>query len=286
MKTEFFEMGCAVKTEAVLRIDADSGGAALTLKELWEFRELLYFLVWRDIKVRYKQTVLGAAWAVVQPLTTMVVFTLLFGKVVKVPSDGLPYSIFAFTALLPWTYFSQAVNRSTASLVSSAGMIKKVYFPRLIVPIASAVAPVVDFAIAFLVLLGMMAWFRIAPSWSIVALPIFMLLALMTALAVGLFTSALNVRYRDVGHAIPFLTQIWMFATPVLYPVSMIPEKWRALYSMNPMSGVIEGFRWALLGKQSPDFYLVLISTAAVVLLLVSGMFYFKRVERLFADVI
>lgn len=279
-------MGCAVKTEAVLRIDADSGGAALTLKELWEFRELLYFLVWRDIKVRYKQTVLGAAWAVVQPLTTMVVFTLLFGKVVKIPSDGLPYSIFAFTALLPWTYFSQAVNRSTASLVSSAGMIKKVYFPRLIVPIASAVAPVVDFAIAFLVLLGMMAWFRIAPSWSIVALPIFMLLALMTALAVGLFTSALNVRYRDVGHAIPFLTQIWMFATPVLYPVSMIPEKWRALYSMNPMSGVIEGFRWALLGKQSPDFYLVLISTAAVVLLLASGMFYFKRVERLFADVI
>ena len=271
---------------SILRIDASEHWTALNMKELWEFKELLYFFVWRDIKVRYKQTILGAAWAVLQPLVTMIVFTVIFGRLAQVPSDGLPYPIFAFTALLPWNYFSQAVNRSSASLVSSAGMIKKVYFPRLIVPVSSALAPVVDFAIAFIILLGMMIWFKITPSWGILALPIFMLLALLTALAVGLFTSALNVRYRDVGHAIPFLIQIWMFATPVLYPVSMIPEKWRTLYGMNPMSGVIEGFRWALLGGQSPDFYLILMSAAAVLLLLSCGMFYFRRVERLFADVI
>jgi lipopolysaccharide transport system permease protein len=271
---------------SVTRIQASAGWGAFNLKELWEFRELLYFLVWRDIKVRYKQTIIGAGWAVLQPLMTMIVFTLLFDKLAKIPSDGLPYPIFAFTALLPWTYFSQAITRSSASLVSSANMIKKVYFPRLIVPVAAALSPMVDLAIAFTVLLGMMAWFRIVPNWGILALPVFLLLALMTALAVGIVSSAINVRYRDVGHTIPFFIQIWMFASPIVYPVSMVPEKWRFLYSLNPMAGVIEGFRWALLGKQSPEFQVILISAAAVLLLLAYGLFYFNRVERLFADVI
>jgi lipopolysaccharide transport system permease protein len=271
---------------SVIRIESTNSWTDLKLNELWEFRELLYFLIWRDVKVRYKQTVLGAGWAVLQPFITMVIFTVIFGNLAKIPSDGLPYPIFAYTALLPWTYFSQALNRTGASLVSNAGVIKKVYFPRLITPIAAAVSPMVDFAIAFGILVGMLAWFGIVPGMAILALPLFLLLALITALAVGLFASALNVRYRDVGYLIPFLTQIWMFLSPVLYPVSLVPEKWRFLYGLNPMAGVIEGFRWALLGSENPDFSVISVSSAAILLLLILGIFYFKRVERFFADVI
>lgn len=269
-----------------VRIESSRGWVSLKLREIWEYRELLYFLIWRDVKVRYKQTVIGVGWAVLQPLLTMVVFTVIFGNLAKVPSDGLPYPIFAYTALLPWTYFSQAVNRSGVSLVSSAGVIKKVYFPRLIVPIAAAVSPMVDFGIAFVVLLGMMAWFGIAPTWGILTLPIFLLFALTTALAVGFLASAINVRYRDVGYAIPFLMQIWMFVSPVFYPVSMVPAKWHILYSLNPLAGVIEGFRWALLGKESPDFGVMAVSAIIVFILLLGGIVYFKRMERTFADVV
>jgi lipopolysaccharide transport system permease protein len=258
----------------------------LDLQAVWYYRELLYFLTWRDVKVRYKQTVIGAAWALIQPLMTMIIFTVIFGKFAKIPSDGFPYPVFAYTALLPWHFFSQAITRSGTSLVHSANLISKVYFPRLIVPIAAALGPLVDFAVAFVVLLGMMAWFRITPSWGILALPLFILLALLTALAVCLFLSALNVKYRDVGHTIPFLVQFWMYASPVAYPVSLVPEKWQLLYSLNPMVGVIEGFRWALLGKSSLDFAVMAVSTMVVMILLFGGIIYFRQMERTFADVI
>jgi lipopolysaccharide transport system permease protein len=258
----------------------------LDLEAVWQYRELLFFLIWRDVKVRYKQTVIGATWAILQPLLTMVAFTVIFGTFAGLPSDGLPYPIFAYTALLPWTYFAQAIGQSGASLVNDADLIKKVYFPRLILPIAAALAPLVDFAIAFVILLGMMAWFGVAPTWGVLALPVFLLLALMTALAVSLFLSALNVRYRDVRHAIPFFTQFWMYVSPVVYSVSLIPEQWRYVYSLNPMVGVIEGFRWALLGKEQPDFAVIAVSAMAVLVLFVGGMVYFKCMERTFADVV
>lgn len=258
----------------------------LDLQAVWHYRELLYFLIWRDVKVRYKQTTIGAAWAILQPLMTMVVLTLIFGNFAKIPSDGLPYPIFAFTALLPWNYFSQAVSHSGESLVGNARLISKVYFPRLIVPISAALAPLVDFAIAFVVLVGMMTWYGIAPTWGMLALPLFLLLALLTALAVGLWLSAFNVRYRDVRHTIPFLIQFWMFASPVAYPISLVPEKWRLLYSLNPMVGVIEGFRWALLGKESPDFSVMALSAGVVLAILIGGLVYFARMEQTFADVI
>jgi lipopolysaccharide transport system permease protein len=258
----------------------------LDLGAVWQYRELLYFLIWRDVKVRYKQTVIGAGWAIFQPLMTMVVFTAVFGNFAKIPSDGLPYPIFVYTALLPWTYFAQAINRGGNSLVSNANLIRKTYFPRLIMPIASAVAPLVDFAIAFVILLSMMGWFGIAPTWGVLALPLFLLLALLTALAVTLFCSALDVKYRDIGHAIPFLVQLWMYASPVAYPVSLIPESWRLLYSLNPLVGVIEGFRWALLGKESPDFVAMAVSTVIVMALFLGGIIYFKQMERTFADTV
>jgi lipopolysaccharide transport system permease protein len=216
----------------------------------------------------------------------MVVFTLVFGKFAKIPSDGLPYPIFAYSALLPWHLFSGSLTRSGASVVGNSGLISKIYFPRLILPISGILSPLVDFAIAFVILIGMMIWFAIAPNWGVLALPLFILLALLTALAVSLWLSALNVRYRDVGHAIPFLLQLWMYASPVVYPVSMIPEQWRFLYSLNPMAGVIEGFRWALLGKQSPDFGVITISSLMVLALLVLGVLYFRHTERTFADVV
>jgi lipopolysaccharide transport system permease protein len=258
----------------------------LDLGAVWQYRELLYFLVWRDVKVRYKQTAIGAAWTILQPLMTMAIFTVIFGNFAKIPSDGLPYPVFAYTALLPWTYFAQAIGRSGSSLVGDTSLIKKVYFPRLIIPISAAIAPLVDFAVAFTLLLAMMGWYGIAPTWGLTALPFFLLQALATVLAVSLFLSALNVRYRDVGHAIPFLIQFWMYASPVAYPVSLVPSKWRPLYSVNPMVGIIEGFRWALLGKGSPDFRAMAVSAIVVLGLLVGGLVYFKRMERTFADVI
>ena len=258
----------------------------IDLGVIWEYRELLYFLVWREVKVRYKQTMLGSAWAILQPLFTMVLFTAIFGNFARIPSDGLPYPLFAYTALLPWTYFSQAISRSGTSLVDNANMISKVYFPRLIVPLAAVATPLVDFFLAFLVLLGMMVWFGVAPGWNALALPLFLLLACITALAVSLWLSTLNVRYRDVRHTIPFLMQLWMYASPIAYPVSLIPDRWRMLYSLNPMMGVIEGFRWALLGKQSPDFRVMAVSTAIILALLLGGLVYFRRMEHTFADVI
>jgi len=275
-----------VVTAPKVVIEPSRGLLHLDLRAVWQYRELLYFLVWRDVKVRYKQTVIGAGWVILQPLLTMVIFTVVFGHLAKIPSDGLPYAIFAYTALVPWNYFSQAMSRSGTSLVGDANLISKVYFPRLIIPLASVVTPAVDFFLPFLILLGLMVWFGIAPTWGVLALPLFLLLALMTALAVGLWLSPLNVKYRDVGYTIPFFSQFWMYASPVVYPVSLVPEKWRLLYSLNPMAGVIEGFRWALLGKESPDFGVMAVSAAAVLVLLVGGIIYFKRMERTFADVV
>jgi len=267
-------------------IRPQSGLGSLDVAALWEYRELLYFLVWRDVKVRYKQTFIGAGWAIFQPAMSMAIFTVVFGNFANMPSDGLPYPVFAYTALLPWTYFSQALSRSGAGLVNNANLITKVYFPRLLIPLGDVIAPAVDFLFAFLVLLGLMAWFGIAPTWGVLALPLFFLLAMLTALAIGLWLSPINAKYRDVGHTIPFLIQVWMFASPVVYPVSLIPESWRLVYSLNPMVGVIEGFRWALLGKENPDFALMLVSVAVVLVLLAGGIVFFKRMERTLADLI
>jgi len=271
---------------SVIRIEPSRRWVALKLREVWAYRELLYFLAWRDVKVRYKQTVIGAGWAILQPLITMVVFTVVFGKFAKIPSDGLPYPIFSYTALLPWSYFTKSLNHSILSVTGSARLISKVYFPRLVLPVAGTLPAMVDFAISFVFLLGMMVWFGIAPTWGVLCLPFFLLMALLTALAVALWLSALNVQYRDIGQVTPFLIHIWLFVSPVAYPVSMVPEKWRLLYSLNPMAGVIEGFRWALLGKQSPDFGMIAVSVVIVMAMLVGGLFFFRYMERTFADVV
>lgn len=258
----------------------------LDLGAVWQYRELLYFLAWREVKVRYKQTALGVAWAILQPLLTVLLFAAIFGRFAKIPSDGLPYPLFAFAGLLPWTYFAEATMRSSTSLVSDANLLRKVYFPRLIIPLAATVTPIVDFVLAFVVLLGMMQWYRVSPTWNALFLPGFMALAFATALAVGLWLSALNVKYRDVRHTVPFLVQIWMFASPIVYPASLVPEQWRLLFALNPMAGVIEGFRWGLLGKQSPDFALIGASAIVVLGLLFGGLVFFRRMERVFADVV
>jgi lipopolysaccharide transport system permease protein len=276
----------STKEDSAIIIQPGGGLFHLELKALWDYRELLCFLIWRDVKVRYKQTAVGAGWAIFQPLLTMIIFTVVFGNFAKVPSDGLPYPIFAYAALLPWNYFAQAIGRSGVSLVGSANLISKVYFPRLIIPLSAAVAPQVDFAIAFVILLAMMAWYGIAPTWGVLALPLFLLLAMATALSVGLWLSALDVRYRDVGYTIPFVVQIWMYASPVAYPLSLVPERWRLLYSLNPMAGVIEGFRWALLDNGNPDFGVMTASAVVVMALLLGGIVYFRQMERTFADVV
>ena len=270
----------------VLIIQPSHGWLKLNLGELWSYRELLYFLVWRDVKVRYKQTALGAAWAILQPFMTMVVFSVFFGRLAKIPSDGVPYPVFAFTALLPWQLFAYALAESSNSLVASQNLITKVYFPRLVIPIAGVLAGLVDFAIAFVVLLGLMWYFGIVPTAAVALLPLFVLLAIMTALAVGLWLSALKVKYRDVRYTIPFLTQFWMFVTPVAYPSSLVPERWRALFGLNPMAGVVEGFRWALLGKAHSPGPLLIVSIGAVVALLIGGLMYFRRTEATFADIV
>jgi lipopolysaccharide transport system permease protein len=267
-------------------IEPSRGWARLNLRDLWEYRELLYFLTWRDIKVRYKQTAIGIAWAILQPLITMIILMVIFGHFAQIPSDGLPYAIFAFAALLPWTYFAGALNRVVNSVVADAHLVSKVYFPRLILPLVGTISGLIDFAISFLSLLATMYWFQVIPTWRVVALPLFLLLALLAALAVGLWLAALHVRYRDVVFTIPFLIQIWMFASPVVYPVSLVPERWRAIYSLNPMVGVIEGFRWALFGNKSPEFSLMAVSTAFILLLLIGGLVFFKHIERTFADVV
>lgn len=270
----------------VTRIRPSRGWVSLKLDELWEYRELLYFLVWRDVKVRYKQTVLGAAWAILQPLLTMVVFSLFFGKLGKIPSDGLPYPIFSFAALVPWTFFASGLGQGANSLVGSQNLIKKVYFPRLVIPISSVLAGVVDFAIAFLVLLAMMLAYGIVPTAAALWLPLLLLLALVTALGVSLWLSALNVQFRDIRYTVPFLTQLWLFATPIAYPSSLLPEPWRTVYALNPMVGVVEGFRWALLGTDTAPGPMVLASSLAALALLASGAYYFRRMEKSFADVV
>lgn len=269
----------------LVRIEATRGWPALRLRELWAYRELLYFLVWRDVKVRYKQTVLGAAWAIVQPFLTMVVFSLFFGRLAKVPSEGIPYPIFSYAALLPWSFFAQGLLQSANSLVAGANLIRKVYFPRLVIPLASVLAGVVDFGLAFLVLLGMMAFYGVRPTGALLWLPGFFLLALVTALAVGVWLSALNVQFRDVRYAVPFLTQLWLFATPIAYSSRLLPEPWRTVYGLNPMVGVVEGFRWALLGT-NPPAPTIAVSSIITVGLLLTGLAYFRRMERTFADIV
>ena len=268
-----------------LVIEPSRGWVSLRLQEIWEFRELLYFLIWRDIKVRYKQTALGAAWAILQPVFTMVVFSLFFGRLAKIPSDGLPYPIFAYAALVPWNFFANGLVGAAESLVGNANLIKKVYFPRLIVPISAVLSGAVDFLLAFIVLIGMMAYFHVWPTIHLILLPAFFLLAFITSLGVGFWLSAMNVRYRDVRHTVSFLIQAWLFCTPIAYPSSLLPEPWRSLYGLNPMAGVVEGFRWALLGAPAPGAILW-VSGLAAVLVFVIGAFYFRRMEKIFADTV
>ena len=270
----------------VIRIEPSQGWVSLKLRELWEYRELLYFLTWRDIKVRYKQTVLGAAWAIIQPFFTMVVFSLFFGKLAKVASDGLPYPIFSYAALVPWSFFSHGLNQASNSLVGGARLITKVYFPRLAMPLATVLSGIVDFALAFIVLLGMMFTYGIAPTINVLWLPLLLLLALVTSLGVGLWLSAMNVQFRDVRYTVPFLTQFWLFITPIAYPSSLLPQPWRTLYGINPMAGVVEGFRWALLSTETAPGPIIIVSSLAALALLVSGAFYFRRMEKTFADVV
>jgi lipopolysaccharide transport system permease protein len=269
-----------------LTIRPPKGWSPLRLIELWEYRELAYFLTWRDIKVRYKQTALGAVWAIIQPLFMMAVFSLFFGRLGKLPSEGLPYTVFTLCALLPWQLFAYALNESSNSLVANERLIRKVYFPRLVVPISAVLSGLVDFAIAFVVLLAMMGYYRIAPTMAVLTLPLFILLAIVTALGVGLWLSTLNVQYRDVRYTLSFVTQFWLFATPVAYSSELVPARWRALYGLNPMAGVVEGFRWALLGKGEAPGPMLAVSIATVVLILVGGLFYFRRMEEGFADII
>ncbi|MBA3439333.1 MAG: ABC transporter permease [Pyrinomonadaceae bacterium] len=267
-----------------LRIEPSKGWVALKVRELWEYRELLYFLVWRDVKVRYKQTVLGATWAIIQPFFTMLVFSLFFGRLAKMPSDGIPYPIFSYAGLVPWMFFAHGLSQTSNSIVGSAGLITKVYFPRLAIPLATVLSGVVDFLLAFSVLLLMMLYYGVVPTINMLWLPVFLLLALVTSLGVGLWLSALNVEYRDVRYMVPFITQFWMFATPIVYPSSLLSEPWRTLYGVNPMVGVVEGFRWALLGTNTAPGPMIAVSTLVALVVLVGGAYYFRRMEKKFAD--
>lgn len=272
--------------KSTLWIEPIHGWAGLKLKELWEYRELLYFLVWRDVKVRYKQAALGAAWAILQPLLTMLIFSLIFGMFAKVPSDGTPYPLFAFVALVPWNFFATSMNQSSNSVVGSANLITKVYFPRMAIPLASVLAGLVDFALAFMVLLGMMVYYKRVPTAHVYWLPLFLLLELCAAVGVGFWLSAMNVKYRDVKYVVPFLVQFWMYASPIIYPSSMIPVRYRTLYGLNPMVGVVDGFRWALLGTKTAPGPVLIASATATIAFLVGGALYFRRMEAQFADVV
>lgn len=272
--------------EEIIILKPTKGWGSINLGELWQYRELIYFLTWRDLKVRYKQTVLGAFWAILQPFLSMVVFSIFFGRLLGIPSGDVPYPVFSYTALLPWGLFSKAMSDAGRSLVTNRAMITKVYFPRLTIPLASVLAGLVDFAIAFVVLLGMMWYYDLKITPNIWALPFFLLLALVTSLGVGLWLSAMNVFYRDIGYIIPFLTQLWFYLSPIVYSTNTVPEKWQPIYALNPMVGVIDGFRWALLGQEPAPGPLLAISTAVAIIMLVSGIYYFRRVERAFADVV
>jgi lipopolysaccharide transport system permease protein len=268
------------------RREASKGWAWPKFRELWEYRELLFFFAWRDIKVRYRQTVMGALWAIIQPFFTMVIFSLFFGRLANIPSDGVPYPVFSFAALVPWTFFANALAQASNSLVFNANMVKKIYFPRLALPIATVLAGIIDFALALIVLLGMMLFYGLAPTVNILWLPLFTLLALVTSLGVSLWLAAMNVQFRDVRYTIPFLTQAWLFVTPIAYPSSLLSEPWRTVYGLNPMTGVVEGFRWALLGTDTAPGKMIIVSALVAVTLFVSGAFYFRRMEQSFADVL
>ena len=269
-----------------LRIQASSGWSSLGLRELWAHRELVYFFVWRDLKVRYKQTALGASWALLQPLATMLVFSLFFGRLARMPSDGVPYPLFSYAALVPWMFFVNALTQGSNSLIANGHLLTKVYFPRLALPISSLVAGGVDFLLSFVALLGLLAYFGFTPTPKVLFVPVFILLLLVTSFGVALWLAAVNVEFRDVRHTVPFLTQFWMFATPIAYPSSLLPERWRTLYGLNPMAGVVEGFRWALLGVDTKPGGMVFVSAAVAIALLVTGALYFRRMERTFADVV
>ena len=269
-----------------LKIDPVGHWISIDFRELWHYRELLYFLIWRDVKVRYKQTVLGAAWAILQPLSLMLVFSLFFGRLGKMPSDGIPYPLFTFCALLPWQLFANSLTESSNSLVGNQHLITKIYFPRLVIPISAVLAGLVDFAIAFVILLGLMFYYGVTPGWAVITLPGFVLLTIISALGVGLWLSALNVKYRDVRYTIGFMVQFWLFATPVAYSSNLIPEKWRIVYGINPMAGVVEGFRWALLGNARPSGQMLWVSIAVVAAVFVGGIYYFRRMEQEFADIV
>ena len=269
-----------------IRIQPSSGWGSLNLGELWAHRELVYFLTWRDVKVRYKQTALGAIWAIIQPIMTMAVFALFFGRLAKVPSDGVPYPLFAFTALVPWMFFSNGLTQASNSLVHNANLLTKVYFPRLAIPISTVMAGALDFVLSFVVLVAFVAYYGIRPTANVVWLPLFALLALVTSLGVGLWAAAINVQFRDVRYTIPFLTQFWMFGTPVAYPSSLLPEPWRTVFGINPMVGVVEGFRWSLVGAKTAPGPIIALSSLVAVALLVSGAYYFRRMERTFADIV
>ena len=259
---------------------------SINFKEVWAYRELLGILAWRDVSVRYKQSIVGIGWAVIQPVMTMIIFTIIFGYFAKLPSDGTPYPIFTYCALLPWNYFSRSLGDSSDSLIGSSHLITKVYFPRLILPMSKVFAGLVDLAIAFVILIGMMFWYRIPPTAGLLLLPLFIVIAMVTAFSFGLWFTALNVKYRDVKFVVPFVIQFWMYASPVAYSMTIIPEKWRWLYGINPMTGVIEGFRWALLGKAAPHPDMLIIPSIVVVCVLIGGLYFFKRMERTFADII
>jgi lipopolysaccharide transport system permease protein len=277
-----------VKSEpSTIYIKPTTGLAALNLRDLWTYRELVVFMIWRTLKVRYKQTALGAAWAIIQPLMTMIVFNFIFGSVAKVPTDNIPYPIFSYTALLPWGLFTTALNQASRSLTTNQNMVTKIYFPRLVLPISSVLAGLVDFAIAFVILIVLMFYYGVTPAWNVLwTLPFFLLLSIVTALGVALWLSAINVQYRDVNYALPFLTQFWLFITPVAYSASVISEKWQLVYSLNPMAGVVNGFRWALLGSGSGPDLALWISVIISLFILVSGLIYFRNMERTFADMI
>lgn len=284
--TELITTEAAEQTGLVIRIEPSTGWVSLRLREVWEYRELLYFLIWRDVKVRYKQTALGAAWALLQPLMTMLVFSLFFGRLAKIPSDGIPYPIFSLAGLVPWTFFSSGLTQAANCLVTNSSMVKKIYFPRLTVPIATVMSGVVDFALTLLLLAGMMVYHHVHVELHVLMLPLFLLLAFITSLGVGLWLAALNVEYRDVRYVVPFLVQFWMYATPIVYPSSLLPEPWKSLYGLNPMAGVVEGFRWSLLGVDTAPGPMIWVSAAAALLILVSGAFYFRRMEKSFADMV
>lgn len=271
---------------SVIRIEPTSGWISLKLKEVWNYRELMYFLIWRDIKVRYKQTVLGASWAIIQPFFTMIVFTIVFGRIAKIPSDGIPYPIFSYAALVPWTLFASGLGRASNSMVGSSNLIKKVYFPRLCIPIAAILAGLVDFFLSFLMLIAMMFYYGITPSLNVIWLPLLILLALTTSLGVSLWFSAMNVKFRDIGYIVPFITQIWLFMTPIVYPSSLLSEPWKTLYGINPMAGVVEGFRWALLSTDTAPQPIIIVSSLVAFTILIGGLMYFRRMEKTFADIV